>query len=133
MKSLMLCSVLLASTYISAAYADVVDQLLSDYSTKSNVAFDSSKGKELWTTSFTNNKDSQTRSCSSCHTEDLASMGKHAKTRKTIKPLAPSINPERLTDAKKINKWLLRNCKWTMGRECTPEEKGHLLKFISAQ
>jgi hypothetical protein len=133
MKSMIFFSVLFFSTYLSAASADVVEQLLSEYSNKTNVGFDSSKGKTLWTTSYTNNEDSQARSCAMCHTENLASVGKHAKTRKPIEPLAPSANSERLTDAKTINKWFLRNCKWTMGRECTPEEKGHFLKFIRSQ
>ena len=133
MKSIVLCSVLFTSTYLSVAGADVVDQLLSEYSNENSVTFDASKGKTLWTTTFTNNESSQVRSCATCHTENLKAMGKHAKTRKSIDALAPSVNPERLTDVKTINKWLLRNCKWTMGRECTPEEKGHFLKFISAQ
>jgi hypothetical protein len=133
MKSLILLSILFSSTYIPIASADVVDQLLTEYSKQTTIVFDSTKGETLWTKSYSSNKDSQARSCATCHTENLASIGKHAKTRKPIEPLAPSVNPKRLTDVKTINKWLLRNCKWTMGRECTSEEKGHLLKFISAQ
>ena len=133
MKMFNLVVVLVLSIYASLCSADVVEQLLVGYSGQSNVEFDSSKGKTLWTKSYIDNKDSQVRSCSTCHTENLAAIGKHAKTRKPIDPLAPSVNAERLTDAKTIEKWLLRNCKWTMGRECTAEEKGHFLKFISTQ
>ncbi len=133
MKVMIILGVLFSSTYMSISSASVVDQLLSEYSKQTNMVFDSAKGKTLWSTSYTSNKDSQARSCATCHTENLASSGKHAKTRKPIEPLAPSVNPERLTDTKTINKWLLRNCKWTMGRECSMEEKGHLLKFISTQ
>lgn len=133
MKMFNLVVVLVLSIYASLCSADVVEQLLVGYSGQSNVEFDSSKGKTLWTKSYIDNKDSQVRSCSTCHTENLAAIGKHAKTRKPIDPLAPSVNAERLTDAKTIEKWFLRNCKWTMGRECTAEEKGHFLKFISTQ
>ena len=52
---------------------------------------------------------------------------------KVIDPMAPSVNSKRLTDAKKINKWLLRNCKWTFGRECTAQEKGNVLLWLSEQ
>ena len=47
--------------------------------------------------------------------------------------MAPSVNPKRLTDRTKIEKWFVRNCKWTFGRECTPQEKGDLLSFISSR
>lgn len=133
MKPMIILSILISSTYLSAASADVVTELLKEYSKQTPVVFDSAKGLTLWTTSYTANEKPQARSCVTCHSENLASAGKHAKTGKPIDPLAPSVNPERLSDAKTINKWLLRNCKWTMGRECTVEEKGHLLKFISTQ
>ena len=133
MKTPKLLIIILLCSYWSAASAGVVEQLLGQYSSNTNIDFDSSKGKNLWTKTYTNNKAPQVRSCTTCHTDNLAATGKHAKTRKPIDPLAPSVNAERLTDAKTIEKWLLRNCKWTMGRECSPEEKGHLLKFISTQ
>ena len=67
------------------------------------------------------------------HSADLTSTGKHVRTGKKIKPLAPSVNPKRLTDTKKIEKWFKRNCKWTLGRECTPQEKGNVLAFIKSK
>ncbi|HCS12500.1 MAG TPA: hypothetical protein DIW28_01710, partial [Zetaproteobacteria bacterium] len=42
---------------------------------------------------------------------------------KRIEPMAPSVNPERLTDPAKIEKWFGRNCEWTIGRDCTAQEK----------
>ena len=54
-------------------------------------------------------------------------------TGKAIEPLAPSANPKRLTDPEHIEKWFLRNCKWTLGRECTPQEKGDFLVMIRAK
>jgi len=55
------------------------------------------------------------------------------KTGKTIEPIAVSANPERFTDVSKTEKWFRRNCKWTLGRECTPQEKGDLLTWLGGQ
>ncbi|MEA3244387.1 MAG: DUF1924 domain-containing protein, partial [Pseudomonadota bacterium] len=33
-------------------------------------------------------------------------------------------------DGKKIEKWFKRNCKWTLGRECTAQEKADFLAYI---
>ena len=73
------------------------------------------------------------RSCTSCHTKDLTAAGKHIKTNKVIKPMAPSSNAERFTDSKKVEKWFKRNCKWTIGRECTAQEKSNFLVYINKQ
>jgi hypothetical protein len=37
-------------------------------------------------------------SCSTCHTSDPLAPGRHAVTGRSIAPLAPAANPERLTD-----------------------------------
>ncbi len=55
------------------------------------------------------------------------------RTGKAIEPLAPSVNPKRLSDTAKVEKWFTRNCKWTVGRACAPQEKGDVLSFIRAQ
>jgi len=133
MKPLILFSLFFSIGYLPASNAGAVDQLLNEFSAGSNAVFSVEQGKNLWTKTYTNNDQSQPRSCSTCHTENLTAMGKHAKTHKPIEPLAPSVNAKRLTDVKTINKWLLRNCKWTLGRECTAEEKGHLLTYIKSQ
>jgi uncharacterized membrane protein len=69
-------------------------------------------------------------SCSSCHTDNPASMGKHAKTGKAIKPMAPAANAERFTDTKKVAKWFKRNCNDVLDRVCTPQEKGDVLAYL---
>ena len=69
-------------------------------------------------------------SCASCHTENPAMIGKHAKTGKVIEPLAPSANAERFTDPKKIEKWFKRNCNDVLARVCTPQEKGDVLSYL---
>jgi hypothetical protein len=69
-------------------------------------------------------------SCASCHTEDPAGKGKHAKTNKVIEPLAPSANAERFTDPAKVEKWFKRNCNDVLSRACTAQEKGDVLAWL---
>jgi hypothetical protein len=69
-------------------------------------------------------------SCSSCHTQNPTTPGKHAKTGKTIAPLAPSANAERFTSVAEAEKWFKRNCNDVMGRECTAQEKGDVLAYL---
>jgi Domain of unknown function (DUF1924) len=69
-------------------------------------------------------------SCASCHTKYPAAPGKHAKTGKIIKALAPAANAERFTDAAKVAKWFRRNCNDVLDRVCTPQEKGDVLAYL---
>ncbi len=69
-------------------------------------------------------------SCSSCHTENPAALGKHAKTGKVIQPIAPPANAERFSDAGKVAKWFKRNCNDVLERACTPQEKGDVLAYL---
>jgi hypothetical protein len=69
--------------------------------------------------------------CTACHTDDPARPGRHAVTGKDIKPLSPSANPERFTDAAKVEKWFKRNCKEVVGRECTPGEKADFIAYVT--
>ncbi|MFZ2300540.1 MAG: DUF1924 domain-containing protein [Gallionella sp.] len=71
-------------------------------------------------------------SCASCHTDNPAASGKHAKTGKLIDPLAPSANAERFTTQKKVEKWFKRNCNDVLDRACTPQEKGDVLSYLLA-
>lgn len=118
-------------TFVQATNA--VDSLLAEYRSLGAANFSVAAGKKLWSQEFIDKKSGKIRQCTSCHTDDLRQMGKHARSGKVIEPLAPSVNSERLIDLKKIRKWFKRNCKWTLGRECTPQEKGDSLTFIQAQ
>jgi cytochrome c peroxidase len=69
-------------------------------------------------------------SCSTCHTQNPATTGKHAKTGKAIAPLAPAANPDRFTSVAEAEKWFKRNCNDVMGRECTAQEKGDVLAYL---
>jgi len=73
------------------------------------------------------------RGCVSCHGENPTASGTHVKTGKSIEPMAPSVNPARFRSAKKIDKWFLRNCKWTYGRECSTQEKADILTWLAGQ
>jgi hypothetical protein len=69
-------------------------------------------------------------SCASCHTENPAATGKHNKTGKLIKALAPAANAERFTDSAKVEKWFKRNCNDVLERVCTPQEKGDVITYL---
>ena len=71
-------------------------------------------------------------SCASCHTANPLAPGKHAKTAKDITPLAPFANPQRFTDAAKVDKWFKRNCNDVLGRLCTAQEKGDVLEYLAS-
>lgn len=114
------------------AEPSVLNHLYSTYQDKGVKTIIAAEGKKLWEQDFSVGNSPQTRSCTSCHSRDLTAMGKHLKTGKPIKPMSPGINAERLSDARKIEKWLKRNCKWTLGRECTAQEKANLLAYIDS-
>lgn len=116
-----------------AVFADTVDERLSAYSAEGAGPFDAKRGEVMWTQTFTHEKSVKPASCATCHTANVKDPGKHAKTGKPIEPLAPSVNPKRLTDVKTIEKWFTRNCKWTLGRECSPQEKGDFLSYLRTQ
>lgn len=113
--------------------AATVDEQQAAYRASGAGPFSAQAGEKLWRQEVANAGDGGARSCTACHGTDLRRAGKHARTGKVIKPMSPAANPQRLTSAKKIRKWFKRNCKWTWGRECTPQEKGDLLSFIQSQ
>jgi len=111
--------------------ASDLDNLLNSYRQTGATTFSAQRGKEFWATKHAAKNGGPARSCSACHSNDLTRTGKHIRTGKAIKPMAPSANPARLTKAKKMKKWLHRNCKWVLGRSCSAQEKGDILTFIS--
>ena len=133
MKTKTLAAALISLCTPAAFASDVVADLLKQYQKQGALQFAAASAESLWTRPFPDAKSGEKRRCSQCHSEDLRRNGKHAVTGKVIEPLAPSANPKRLTDPEHIEKWFLRNCKWTMGRECTPQEKGDFLLMIRAK
>ncbi|MFB2650988.1 DUF1924 domain-containing protein [Shewanella mangrovisoli] len=138
-KSLMglaLTVVLLSSFNASAANTKVASLPLSaeriglqlqQYQTQGAGPFSAAAGQTLWL------QQSEDRSCASCHTAKVTDSGMHQNTRKPIEAMSPSLTSNRLTDAAKIEKWFTRNCNWTFKRECTPQEKGDVLLWLSLQ
>ncbi|MGK7345459.1 MAG: DUF1924 domain-containing protein [Candidatus Nitrospinota bacterium M3_3B_026] len=117
----------------SLAGPGAVAELFERFRAEGAGDFSAERGREMFYKTFKSAEDGSDRSCVTCHTENLRQVGKHAKTGEPIEPLAPSANPKRLTDTRHVRKWFLRNCKWTLGRECGPQEKGDLLMFFKDQ
>ncbi len=112
------------------AQADAVSELQAKYQTQSAGPFSAKAGEALWNKKFIDARSGKERNCTVCHTTDLTKAGKHVRTGKVIEPLAPSANPKRLANVEKIEKWFVRNCKWTLGRACSAQEKGDVLAFL---
>ncbi|NPA27566.1 MAG: DUF1924 domain-containing protein [Epsilonproteobacteria bacterium] len=91
--------------------------------------FSAKRGKEIFFSTHIGKRGKEI-SCASCHTKDLTKPGENIFTGKKIEPLSPKVNPKRLTDLKKVKKWLRRNFKDVYKRDGTPKEKGDVLMFI---
>ncbi|MEW7996800.1 MAG: DUF1924 domain-containing protein [Candidatus Thiodiazotropha endolucinida] len=125
-------SILFSLLFLSTAVlqANNLDNMFKSFQASGAGPFSAEQGRDAWVRAVIDKKSGKPRSCSDCHGEDLSKAGKHIKTGKRIEPMAPSANAKRLSDPKKINKWFKRNCKWTWGRVCTPQEKGDLLLYL---
>ena len=116
----------------SMAYGSAVN-LIEDYRNAGAGPFSQSAGRSAWMQEHQSPEGGAARSCASCHGTDLTRPGKHVKTGKSIEAMALSVNSTRLSDPKKVEKWFRRNCRWTLGRECTPQEKGDFIQYMSSQ
>lgn len=113
------------------ALAETPQSFLDEYRQAAKVQSPAFKGFSAAAgESFYKNKHGGDWSCASCHTENPTATGKHAVTGKVIQPISPNANPERFTDAAKVNKWFKRNCNDVLKRECTAEEKGNVLTYL---
>jgi len=70
--------------------------------------------------------------CVSCHGASPKDHGKHATTGNDILPMATVANPQRFTDAAKVEKWFRRNCNDVLKRACTASEKGDFITYLSS-
>lgn len=127
MRIFTLCLCLTGLACIQPSQAAAVDDLLSQYQQQGAGAFNSSAGEKFWQQDFNGKR------CTQCHGSTPQQTGQHSQTHKNIAPMAPSVNAQRLTDSAKIEKWFARNCKFTLGRECTPQEKGNVLVWLRGQ
>jgi hypothetical protein len=113
------------------AHAETPQSFLEEYRQAAKAQNPGFKGFSVTAgESFYKNKHGGDWSCASCHTDNPAATGKHAVTAKVIQPISPNANPERFSDAAKVNKWFKRNCNDVLKRECTAEEKGNVLTYL---
>jgi hypothetical protein len=125
MKTTVLLTALLLGATGSALQAADVNDVQNHYRDQEAGPFSAEVGKTLWSS-----QPYEGRQCADCHGSDLTRTGRHQRTKKSIEPMAPSVNPGRYTDLKEVEKWFTRNCKSTWGRECTAQEKGDLLEYL---
>ncbi|MDO8988655.1 MAG: DUF1924 domain-containing protein [Sideroxyarcus sp.] len=125
----MVLAVCLVAAAPAVLATPATDELFARYKAAGASSFDAERGMKTWTKEA-KSEGGEMMSCTACHGNDLGKDGKHHKTGKLIKPMAPSVNAERYTDAKKIEKWFKRNCNDVWSRECTAQEKGDVLKFL---
>ncbi len=129
----MLKQILITSLIIGYSTGLMAVNIDNEVITKVSKPSSLTKGKQLWQQKFIGKKPYGERSCTSCHGANVVVMGKHIKTNKQIKPMALSSNSQRFTKKTKVDKWFLRNCKWTMGRECTQQEKNDITAYLKSQ
>jgi hypothetical protein len=120
---------ILVAEVACAAPAD----LLEGYRNSGAGPFSAAAGAAAWVREHPAPGAGDPRSCASCHGTDLRAPGRHLTTGKRIAPMAVSVNAERMSDPNRVEKWLRRNCRWTLGRECTPQEKGDFVLFLLNQ
>ena len=112
------------------------DTVLAQYKTQAVTAdstfagFSAKRGKALYMSSNTGGNP-DTPSCSSCHTASPLNTGK-TRAGKAIDPMAVSLSPNRFTDVAKTEKWFGRNCKTVLGRDCTAQEKGDFIAYLTS-
>lgn len=91
--------------------------------------FSADRGKALYASSNSGGSP-DTPSCTSCHTASPLNAGM-TRAGKAIEPMAVSVSPTRYTDMAKTEKWFARNCKSVLGRECSAQEKGDFITYLS--
>ena len=123
--TLMLTLALLGAAATAQAAESTPAQQLQRFATEAGRPGNVSAGERLFT-----QKHGGEWSCASCHGERPLANGRHASTGKTMAPLAPAANAKSLTDPAKVDKWLRRNCKDVLSRECSAAEKADVLAWL---
>lgn len=119
--------IIAATLFAAGAQAEVPRDLLARFELEAGAAASAERGARFFTA-----KQGGEWSCASCHTERPTQAGRHARTDKTIAPLAPAANGERFTDAAKVDKWFRRNCNDTLNRLCSAQEKADVMAWLLA-
>jgi hypothetical protein len=116
---------LLACAVTAGAHAATPAELAAGYAAQAGTAPSPARGQQFFTT-----RHGAEWSCASCHGAPPTQQGRHAATGKAIGALAPAFNPQRFTDAAKVEKWFRRNCNDVAGRECSAGEKADVLAWL---
>ncbi|MBW8306109.1 MAG: DUF1924 domain-containing protein [Thiobacillus sp.] len=114
------------------AAADTPASLMARYAQQAGMAVSAlspARGEVLYRTEHPG-KSGAMQSCASCHTANPKLAGQ-TRVGKRIEPLAPSANPQRFTDAAKVEKWFRRNCTDVLRRECSAQEKGDFIAWLN--
>ena len=112
--------------------ADTPANLMAHYAQVAGVpvsALSAQRGAALYRSEHPG-RDAQPVSCASCHTASPTQAGR-TRVGKRIEPLAPIAHPERFTDVAKVEKWFRRNCMDVLQRECSAQEKGDFIAWLS--
>lgn len=114
------------------ASADSPASLMARYAQEAGVAVSAlspARGEALYRGEHPGKNGAMQR-CASCHTANPKQAGQ-TRVGKRIEPLAPAANPQRLTDAAKVEKWFRRNCTDVLARECSAQEKGDFIAWLN--
>lgn len=123
---------MLALMSASVAAADTPASLMAGYAATAGISpqgFLAERGATLYRSEHPGRAGTSV-SCASCHTANPKQPGR-TRVNKRIEPLAPAANPQRFTDAAKVEKWFRRNCQDVLQRECSAQEKGDFIAWLS--
>ncbi|WP_310447896.1 DUF1924 domain-containing protein [Thiobacillus sp.] len=112
--------------------ADSPASLMAHYAATAGVpvsALSATRGETLYRTEHPG-RNGPMVSCANCHTANPKQAGR-TRVGKQIEPLAPAANPQRFTDAAKVEKWFRRNCTDVLQRECSAQEKGDFIAWLN--
>ncbi len=125
---------LLGLIFSMNAFAATPQELLKQYEVQAKqenaafAGFSAERGASFFKAERTHS-DGKKVSCATCHTSDPRNQGK-TRANKVIEPMATIANPQRFTDAAKVEKWFGRNCKDVLERTCTSQEKGDYIQYL---
>jgi cytochrome c peroxidase len=69
-------------------------------------------------------------SCAACHTDNPANSGKHNESGNPIKPMAPSVNPQRFSSVNKSAAAFSKHCRDLYGKDCSAQDKGDFITYL---
>ena len=125
---------LLGLIFSMNAFAATSQELLKQYEVQAKqentafAGFSAERGASFFKAERTHSNGKKV-SCATCHTSDPRNQGK-TRANKVIEPMATIANPQRFTDAAKVEKWFGRNCKDVLERTCTAQEKGDYIQYL---